>query len=191
MEYLNWYNHVGLTRMNTKGGGVSLYITEDSSYSELGELNMVEDYVECFFVKIKGYNQSYVAGVLYRPPNSNIVDFSNTIKVIRIVTGVLPRTSVHQIYIEQNILPVKHLYNYNVALFMYKHSNDMLPSLFDDLFFCTRTRKLELENNLFDKKYINVSTGYYKHTENDTHCRETLTLVQYVPLSREPPGKYK
>ena len=51
--------------------------------------------------------------------------------------------------------------------------------------------ELELENNLFDKKYINVSTGYYKHTENDTHCRETLTLVQYVPLSREPPGKYK
>ena len=51
--------------------------------------------------------------------------------------------------------------------------------------------ELELENNLFDKKYINVSTGYYKHTENDTHCRETLTLVQNVPLSREPPGKYK
>ena len=51
--------------------------------------------------------------------------------------------------------------------------------------------ELELENNLFDKKYINVSTGYYKHTENDTHCRETLTLVQDVPLSREPPGKYK
>ena len=51
--------------------------------------------------------------------------------------------------------------------------------------------ELELEKNLFDKKYINVSTGYYKHTENDTHCRETLTLVQDVPLSREPPGKYK
>ena len=51
--------------------------------------------------------------------------------------------------------------------------------------------ELELENNLFDKKYINVSTGYYKHTENDTHCRETLILVQDVPLSREPPGKYK
>ena len=51
--------------------------------------------------------------------------------------------------------------------------------------------ELELEKNLFDKKYINVSTGYNKHTENDTHCRETLTLVQDVPLSREPPGKYK
>ena len=34
--------------------------------------------------------------------------------------------------------------------------------------------KLELENDLFDKQYINVSTGYYKHTEKGTHRRETL-----------------
>ena len=40
-------------------------------------------------------------------------------KVIRIVTGVPPRTSVHQIYIEQNIVPVKRLYTCNVTLFMY------------------------------------------------------------------------
>ena len=46
-------------------------------------------------------------------------------KVLRIVNGVQPRTSVHQIYIEQNIMPVKRLYNCNVALFMYKHSNDI------------------------------------------------------------------
>ena len=51
---INGYNHVGLTRKNSKGGGVSLFITEDSSYSELGEINMVEDYIECLFVKIKG-----------------------------------------------------------------------------------------------------------------------------------------
>ena len=29
---------------------------------------------------------------------------------------------------------------------------------------CELELELELENNLFDKKYINVSTGYYKHT---------------------------
>ena len=55
--------------------------------------------------------------------------------MLRIVTGVPARTSVHQIYIEQNILPMKHLYTYNVALFIYKHSNYMLPLLFDH-FFC-------------------------------------------------------
>ena len=50
---------------------------------------------------------------------------------------------------------------------------------------------LELENNLFDKKYINVLTGYHKHTENGTNFWETLTLVQYVTFSWEPPDKYK
>ena len=39
---------------------------------------MVEDYIECLFVKIKGKKQSYVAGVVCRPPNSNVVEFSNT-----------------------------------------------------------------------------------------------------------------
>ena len=76
------YNHVGLTRKNSKCGGVSLFITEDSSYSELGEINMIEDYIECLFVKIKGKKQSYVAGVVYRPPNSNVVEFSNTMHYI-------------------------------------------------------------------------------------------------------------
>ena len=79
---INGYNHVGLTRKNSKGAGVSLFITEDSSYSELGEINMIEDYIECLFVKIKGKKQSYVAGVVYRPPNSNVVEFSNTMHYI-------------------------------------------------------------------------------------------------------------
>ena len=43
---------------------------------------MVEDYIECLFVKIKGKKQSYVAGVVYRPPNSNVVEFSNTMHYI-------------------------------------------------------------------------------------------------------------
>ena len=43
---------------------------------------MVEDYIECLFVKIKGKKQSYVAGVVYRPPNNNVVEFSNTMHYI-------------------------------------------------------------------------------------------------------------
>ena len=75
----------------------------------------------------------HVWGKAYNTHLKNLLVLQN--EVLRIVTGIPPRTSVHQIYIEQNILPVKRLYNYNVTLFMYTHSNDMLPSLFDD-FFC-------------------------------------------------------
>ena len=35
-----------------------------------------------FFVKIKGKNQSYVAWVAFRPPKSNLVEFSNTMNYI-------------------------------------------------------------------------------------------------------------
>ena len=67
-------------------------------------------------------------------------------KVMCIVTNVLSWTSaspvlsvlsqsVHQICIGKNILPVNRIYNYTIALFMYKHYDRMLLSLFD-IFFC-------------------------------------------------------
>ena len=37
---------------------------------------------------------------------------------------------MHYTYIEKNILCVKHVYTYNAVLFMYKHFNDMLFSMF-------------------------------------------------------------
>ena len=46
------YNHVGLTRQGGKSGGVSLCISDDIVYSEIQELNMVEDHIECIFIKI-------------------------------------------------------------------------------------------------------------------------------------------
>ena len=45
------YNHVGLTRQSGKGGGVSLFISDDIVYSEIQELNMVEYHIECIFIK--------------------------------------------------------------------------------------------------------------------------------------------
>ena len=46
------YNHVGLTRQNGKGGDVSLFISDDIVFSELQELSMVQDHIECIFIKI-------------------------------------------------------------------------------------------------------------------------------------------
>ena len=38
---------------------------------------MVENYIECIFVKIKWKNQSYMTEDVYRSPNSNFVEFKN------------------------------------------------------------------------------------------------------------------
>ena len=46
-------------------------------YTELPELCIVHDYIECVFVKICHMNQTLIVGVVYRPPTSNIADFND------------------------------------------------------------------------------------------------------------------
>ena len=54
IEYygIEGYNHVGITRENTNGGGVSLFISHEFVYSEMNAPFMVTDYIECLFVKL-------------------------------------------------------------------------------------------------------------------------------------------
>ena len=40
------------------------------------DLCVVTDYLECLFVKLNTNGSSYVVGVVYRPPNSNITLFN-------------------------------------------------------------------------------------------------------------------
>ena len=76
------YNHVGLTRHNGKGGGVSLFISDDIAFSELQELSMVQDHIECIFIMIIIRGHTYKIGLVYRPPNSNITEFINAMHSI-------------------------------------------------------------------------------------------------------------
>ena len=70
------YNRVGITRQNTKGGGIALFISQEIVYSKMTDLCMVTDYLECLFVKVNTNGSSYVVGVVYRPPNTNITLFN-------------------------------------------------------------------------------------------------------------------
>ena len=76
------YNHVAVTRQAKKGGGVSLFISEKLVYSDLKELNVVEDYLEYVFVKIVHDGNLIIIGTVYRPPNSNVIDFNDAMKNI-------------------------------------------------------------------------------------------------------------
>ena len=51
-----------------------------------------------------------------------------------IINGVPPRTSMDNFYIEKSILTVKHIFNYNIGLFMFKYVNNMTPDVFDNFF---------------------------------------------------------
>ena len=67
---------MGITRQNAKGGRISLFISQEIVYSEMNDLCMVTDYLECLFVKVNTNGSSYVVSVVYRPPNSNITLFN-------------------------------------------------------------------------------------------------------------------
>ena len=55
-------------------------------------------------------------------------------KSMGFVYGILPVTNVHKVYVDLGVLSVKCLYSYKEALFMYRDSNNMRPSLFDYFF---------------------------------------------------------
>ena len=55
-------------------------------------------------------------------------------KAVRVITGVPPRTNVGNFYLELDILPVKNIFVYTIAIFMYKYMNGMLPELFLNMF---------------------------------------------------------
>ena len=74
----------------------------------------------------------HVWGKAYNTHLNDLIVLQN--KAMRIISGVPPRTNIDQFYIENNILIVKHIYSYNIGLFMYKYVNNMTPDVFDNFF---------------------------------------------------------
>ena len=60
---------------NTRGGGLLLAINDEIKFEKLEDFCLMLDHIETLFVKIFIDNQSYVIGTVYRPPNSNIIQF--------------------------------------------------------------------------------------------------------------------
>ena len=58
-------------------------------------------------------------------------------KIVRIICGVHPRTHTEPLFKTINILYIGQIRDYSIALFMYKMSNGMLPSMFEIMFIQT------------------------------------------------------
>ena len=74
------YKSIHLTRPSKKGGGVSLYVRKSLECTELPEMSVITEYLECVFIEIKTRsktcNNKTTVGVVYRPPNTNITAFT-------------------------------------------------------------------------------------------------------------------
>ena len=139
------HNHVGITRQNTIGGGIPLSISQESVYSEMTDLCMVIDYLECLFVKLNTNGFSYVVGVVYRPPNSNITLFNDKIN------DILNKVSNMSCYVmgDYNIDTLKHENHLQTSEFLNNmHSNSLIPLY-------TTTRETKKTATLIDNIFIN------------------------------------
>ena len=58
-------------------------------------------------------------------------------KIVRIICGVHPRTHTEPLFKALNILDIGQIRDYSVALFMYKISNSILPSVFENMYIQT------------------------------------------------------
>ena len=55
-------------------------------------------------------------------------------KIIRIISGVNPRTHSLPLFENMKILTVKEVFYYSVTMFMYKFERGQLPNIFDKFF---------------------------------------------------------
>ena len=137
---------MGITRQNTKGGGISLFISQEIVYSEMTDLSMVTDYLECLFVKVNTNGSSYVVTVVYRPPNSNITLFNEK------MNDILNKVSNMSCYEmgDYNIDLLKHENHLQTTEFINNmHSNSLIPLTYKP------TRETKTTAVLIDNTFTN------------------------------------
>ena len=170
------YNHVGLTRDDRKGGGVSLLISEKLMYTEFQELNIVEDYIECVFVKIMDKGNVIIVGTVYRPPNSNIVEFNDT------MSNILEKIGHHSCYIMSDcnldlLKHDKHPLTENFLDVMYAHS--FIPVI---------NRPTRVTMNTFTL-IDNIFTNHHDVKEHQLHGILKTDITDHFPLFHCNRGK--
>ena len=75
---LNDYDFIDNNRLNRTGGGVALYVPHCFDYTVCDELNIMNRYIESLFIEISvPQSKNIIIGIIYRPPNTNLNEFSN------------------------------------------------------------------------------------------------------------------
>ena len=145
---IDGYNHIGITRSNQNGGGVSLFMSNEISYSELTEFTKVQEYIECLFLKINFKDIIYIIGIVYRPPNSDIEQFTETLN------DILSQISHLPCYImgDYNLDLLKHeCHNPTEHFLNTMYSNSLIPLIYKP------TRETDSTATLID----NIFTNHY------------------------------
>ena len=157
----------------------------------MNDLCMITDYIECLFVKLSTKDSSYVVGVVYRPPNSNITLFNDK------MNDILSKLSNMPCYVmgDYNIDLMKYENHLQTGEFLNNmHSNSLIPLIYKP----TRETKttVTLIGNIFTNNYnvndlllqglliTDISDHYAIFHIWDKHCLAT-DQYQLIRLTNE------
>ena len=123
---LNWSPHITyISKKVAKGAGIIL------KARKLFDQETLLTLYHTFVYPYLNYC-IHVWGRAYKVHIHDLIILQN--KTVRIVHGVPPRTNAQKLCFDSNILSLKRLYSYNISIFMYKFSKNMLPELFEKIF---------------------------------------------------------
>ena len=81
------YNFVSRPRLGNLGGGVGIFLNTGFEYKIRDDISLMEAHIECLFIEILQSNRSNVLiGCVYRPPNTDVVEFNAAIlSILKII----------------------------------------------------------------------------------------------------------
>ena len=123
-------------------------MSNEISYSELTEFTKVQGYIECLFPKINFKDIIYIIGIVYRPPNSDIEQFTETLN------NILSQISHLPCYImgDYNFDLLKHeCHNPTEHFLNTMYSNSLIPLIFKPTWETDSTATLI--DNIFTNHY--------------------------------------
>ena len=71
---INNYNVVRKDRICSGGGGILIYVKQHLNYRRIPELELPN--IEAIFIELQFSNGNILVGFIYRPPNNNLVNYS-------------------------------------------------------------------------------------------------------------------
>ena len=128
---IDGYNHIGITRSNKNGGGVSLFMSNEINVS-----------------KINFKDITYIIGIVHRPPNSDIEQFTETLNDILSQISHLPCYIME----DYNLDLLKHeCHNPTEHFLNAMYSNSLIPLIYKP------TRETDSTATLIDNIFTNHS----------------------------------
>ncbi len=82
---ISGYKFVCMSRSDKIGGGVGLFVNNNYVFNVQSEISFIKSSIECIFVEIvQNGSSNIIVGCIYRPPNSDLSQFTNELDNILI-----------------------------------------------------------------------------------------------------------